>query len=162
MNIKFVSTHDFFPIIEELLASNRQAIFTVKGKSMLPFIGDNRDQVILEKKDFTTLKKGDIILFKDKCNHYILHRIYKVSNQGYLTIGDGNLHFDGWTKSDEIIGVVVKIIRKEKKIDCSAANWKLIFLLWMKLLPIRGILLRIYSKLSIIKSKYWYKTKTKP
>ena len=48
--IKKVSTHDLFPIIEELLAMDRQVIFTVKGRSMLPFIGDIRDQIILEKK----------------------------------------------------------------------------------------------------------------
>lgn len=150
---KIVSTHDLFPIIEELLAMDRQAIFTVKGRSMLPFIGDNRDQVILDKKDFTNLKVGDIILFKNKYNRYILHRIHKTSKEGYLTIGDGNLHFDGYTQPNEIIGVVTKIIRKNKEIDCNSKHWKIIFTLWMKLLPIRGLLLKIYSNLSIIKRK---------
>lgn len=152
-SIKKVSTHDLFPIIEELLAMDRQAIFTVKGRSMLPFIGDNRDQVVLDKKDFSNLKKGDIILFKNKNNHYILHRIYKVSQEGYITIGDGNLYFDGWVQSDRIIGVVTKIIRKDKEIDCSSKLWRGVFLLWMKLLPIRGHLLKIYSNLSKIKRK---------
>lgn len=152
-SIKKVSTHDLFPIIEELLAMDRQAIFTVKGRSMLPFIGDNRDQVVLDKKDFSNLKKGDIILFKNKNNYYILHRIYKVSQEGYITIGDGNLYFDGWVQSDRIIGVVTKIIRKDKEIDCSSKLWRGVFLLWMKLLPIRGHLLKIYSNLSKIKRK---------
>lgn len=152
-NTRTVSTHDLFPIIEELLAVDRQAIFTVKGRSMLPFIGDNRDQVVLDKKDFSSLKVGDIILFKNKYNRYILHRIYKISKDGYLTIGDGNLHFDGYVETNEIIGVVTKIIRKNKEIDCTSKHWKIIFTLWMKLLPIRGVLLRIYSNLSKIKRK---------
>ncbi|MCC3869643.1 signal peptidase I [Terrisporobacter mayombei] len=148
-----VSTHDLFPIIEELLAMDRQAIFTVKGRSMLPFIGDNRDQVVLDKKDFSNLKVGDIILFKNKYNNYILHRIYSISQEGYLTIGDGNLHFDGYVKKDEIIGVVIKIIRKNKEIDCNSKYWKSIFYIWMKLLPLRGTMLKIYSNSSKLKRK---------
>lgn len=148
-----VSTHDLFPIIEELLAMDRQAIFTVKGRSMIPFIGDNRDQVVLDKKDSSNLKVGDIILFKNKYNNYILHRIYSISQEGYLTIGDGNLHFDGYVKSNQIIGVVIKIVRKNKEIDCNSKYWKLIFHLWMKLLPIRRTLLKICTNLSKIKRK---------
>ncbi len=151
--IKKVSTHDLFPIIEELLAMDRQVIFTVKGRSMLPFIGDNRDQIILEKKDFTHLKRGDIILFKLKCGKYILHRIYEVKDRSYHTIGDGNLHFDGWIESNQVIGVVSKIIRKGKEIDCNSTKWKVIFAIWMKLLPIRRYLLKACYGLSKIKRK---------
>ena len=151
--IRKVSTHDLFPIIEELLAMNRQAIFTVKGTSMLPFIGDNRDSVVLEKRDFNNLKKGDIILFQYDNGKYILHRIYNTSKEGYQTIGDGCISFDDWIRPDQIKGVVTKIIRKEKEIDCSSTKWKIIFSLWMGLLPIRKYLLRIYFKLGKIKRK---------
>lgn len=151
--IRNVSTHDLFPIIEELLAQNRQAIFTVKGRSMLPFIGDNRDQVVLEKRDFTKLKKGDIILFQYDWGKYVLHRIYNASDLGYQTIGDGLISFDEWIRPNQVKGVVVKIIRKGKEIDCNSKIWKFIFYLWQILLPIRGILLGIYYKLSNIKRK---------
>ena len=151
--IKKVSTHDLFPIIEELLAMNRQAIFTVKGTSMLPFIGDNRDSVVLEKRDFNNLKKGDIILFQYDSGKYILHRIYNISQEGYQTIGDGCISFDDWIRPDQVRGVVTKIIRKGKEIDCNSIKWKIIFSLWMGLLPIRKYLLRIYFKLGKIKRK---------
>ena len=151
--VRTVSTHDLFPIIEELLAQNRQSIFTVKGRSMLPFIGDNRDQVMLEKRDFTKLKKGDIILFKYDWGKYVLHRIYNVSESGYQTIGDGLISFDEWISPDQVKGVVVKIIRKGREIDCNLKIWKFIFYIWRILLPIRGTLLSIYSKLSSIKRK---------
>ena len=151
--IRKVSTHDLFPIIEELLAMNRQAIFTVKGTSMLPFIGDNRDSVVLEKRDFSNLRKGDIILFQYDNGKYILHRIYNTSKKGYQTIGDGCISFDDWITPDQVRGVVTKIIRKGKEIDCNSTKWKIIFSLWMGLLPIRKYLLRIYFKLGKIKRK---------
>ena len=151
--IRKVSTHDLFPIIEELLAMNRQAIFTVKGTSMLPFIGDNRDSVVLEKRDFNNLKKGDIILFQYDSGKYILHRIYNISQEGYQTIGDGCISFDDWIRPDQVKGVVTKIIRKGKEIDCSSTKWTIIFSLWMKLLPIRRYLLQTYFILGKIKRK---------
>ena len=151
--IRKVSTHDLFPIIEELLAMNRQAIFTVKGTSMLPFIGDNRDSVVLEKRDFNNLKKGDIILFQYDSGKYILHRIYNISQEGYQTIGDGCISFDDWIRPDQVRGVVTKIIRKGKEIDCNSIKWKIIFSLWMFLLPIRKYLLLTYLKLGKIKRK---------
>ena len=151
--IKKVSTHDLFPIIEELLAMDRQAIFTVKGTSMLPFIGDNRDSVILEKRNFNNLKKGDIILFQYDSGKYILHRIYNISQSGYQTIGDGCISFDDWIRTDQVKGVVTKIIRKGKEIDCNSTKWKIIFSLWMKLLPIRRYLLQTYFILGKIKRK---------
>ena len=151
--IRKVSTHDLFPIIEELLAMDRQAIFTVKGTSMLPFIGDNRDSVVLEKRDFNNLKKGDIILFQYDSGKYILHRIYNISQEGYQTIGDGCISFDDWIRPDQVRGVVTKIIRKGKEIDCNSIKWKRIFSLWMFLLPIRKYLLLTYLKLGKIKRK---------
>lgn len=151
--INKVSTHDLFPIVEELLAMDRQAIFTVKGTSMLPFIGDNRDQVVLEKRNFNNLKKGDIILFQYDSGKYILHRIYNVSKDGYQTIGDGCIFFDDWIRPDQVRGAVTKIIRKGKEIDCHSTKWKIIFSLWMDLLPIRKHLLRTYFKLGKIKRK---------
>lgn len=150
---KKVSAHDLFPIIEELLAMDRQAVFAIKGTSMLPFIGDNRDSVVLEKRNFNNLKKGDIILFQYDNGKYILHRIYNTSKEGYQTIGDGCISFDNWIRHDQVKGVVTKIVRKGKEINCNSTKWRIIFLLWMRLLPIRRYLLRIYFKLGKIKRK---------
>lgn len=148
-----VSTQDLFPIIEELLAMNRQAIFTIKGTSMLPFIGDNRDSVVLERRDFDSLKRGDIILFQYDSGKYVLHRIYNISEKKYQTIGDGCLGFDEWIGQDQVKGVVTKIIRKGKEIDCNSIKWKIISSLWMVLLPIRKYLLQAYFILGKIKRK---------
>lgn len=152
-NIEKVSTHDLFPIIEELLACNKQAIFTISGYSMLPFMGSQRDQVLLGKRDFEGLKRGEIILFKLDCGKYILHRIYKVTDEGYLTMGDGNLHYDGIIRSDQVIGVVEKIYRKNKEIDCKSLWFRIASKIWMSLLPIRKYILKLYHFMHFCKKK---------
>lgn len=152
-DIQKVSTHDLFPIIEELLACNKQAIFTISGYSMLPFMGSQRDQVLLSKRDFENLKKGEIILFQLDCGKYILHRIYKVTNEGYLTMGDGNLHYDGVIRPDQIIGVVEKIYRKNKEIECKSLWFRITSKMWMILLPIRKYILKLYHFMHFCKKK---------
>jgi len=143
-NKKIVSTNNLFPIIKESLYGGQKVKFTVSGYSMLPWIAHNRDQVLLARIDEKRLKLGDIILFQNYQDKYILHRIYKKEAEGYWTIGDASLYVDGLVHSDEIIGVVEKIYRKGKEIDCNSFLWQLIFSAWRLLLPVRVYLLRLY------------------
>lgn len=152
-NTNKFSNQDLYPNIEELLSKGNEAIVTVKGQSMSPLIVANRDQVILEKRNFTKLNKGEIILFKSKHGKYLIHRIHDISDLGYLTIGDGNLQFDGWVRPCNVVAVVRKIIRKGRVLDCYSYFWESVFEVWMVLLPIRGILLKIYEGVVYVKSK---------
>ena len=144
MTKKFYN-ENLYPYVKELLEKKGEAIITVKEKSMLPFIKDNKDQVILEKKDFNSLDKGEIIFFKSRWGDYTISRIYSKSDLGYLTIGDGNLEFDGYVRSKDVLAVVKKIVKMGKQIDCDSYFWKIIFNIWMKLLPMREYLLKIYN-----------------
>ena len=144
MTKKFYN-ENLYPYFNELLEKKGEAIITVKEKSMLPFIKDNKDQVILEKKDFNSLDKGEIIFFKSRWGDYTIGRIYSKSDLGYLTIGDGNLKFDGYVRSKDVLAVVKKIVKMGKQIDCDSYFWKIIFNIWMKLLPMREYLLKIYN-----------------
>ena len=144
MTKKFYN-ENLYPYVKELLEKKGEAIITVKEKSMLPFIKDNKDQVILEKKDFNSLDKGEIIFFKSRWGDYTIGRIYSKSDLGYLTIGDGNLKFDGYVRSKDVLAVVKKIVKMGKQIDCNSYFWKMIFNIWVKLLPVREYLLKIYN-----------------
>lgn len=148
-----VSTYDLFPIMVENLKDGQKVKFTVSGTSMLPWIVHNRDQVLLSGINGKIIKLGDIIVFRDHRGKYILHRIYKKDVEGYRTIGDGCICEDGLVKSEDIIGIVEKIYRKGKEIDCNSLPWRYIFFHWRKLLPIRRYLLEIYFILVRVKSK---------
>lgn len=150
---RVVSSHDLFPIICEELHNGNKVKFTVSGTSMLPWISNDRDQVLLKSLDHNALQLGDIILFQDKRGEYILHRIYKKETEGFRTIGDGCLYEDGLVLPDKILGVVDKIYRKGKEIDCNSFFWSLIFLIWRHLLPIRKYLLNLYFLLIKCKVK---------
>lgn len=152
---KQISAHDFFTLVKELLAENRQAVFTVTGYSMLPFLGSRRDQVCLDRCEKQHLRKGAVILFQKDVPpyHYILHRIYKVTEQGYHTMGDGNTFMDEPIRAEQVIGIVTKIYRKGKEIDCSSVWFRLFSGAWRWMKPFRGIFLGLYRGLSRVKRR---------
>lgn len=141
--IRYISGKMLFPLIIEQLEQGKTVRMTVSGRSMMPWIVDNRDEVELVSACADNLKKGDIILFQPCDDKYVLHRIVKESPGGYITAGDGNLYLDGMVAYNRVIAKAVRIWRKGKSIDCDAGSWKLVFRIWMLLYPVRKYLLKL-------------------
>ena len=141
---KLISSKILFTAISEQLAEQRQAVFTVTGMSMWPFICHGRDQVVVGVCNSGSLKRGDIVLLQTPPGNYLLHRITKLKSDRFETTGDGNCFRDGYFPFSCIRAKVVKIIRKGKVIDCTSLGWKLIFRLWMFLYPIRKYIFCIW------------------
>lgn len=150
---QWISSKVLFSAISEQLAVNRQAVFTVTGMSMWPFMCHGRDQVIVEKVDQDSLKIGDIVLFRTTEERYTLHRITRLEEDFFQTTGDGNLLRDRPMLYDSIIAKVDKVIRKGKTIDCSSRKWKILSRTWMLLFPIRKYLLKFLKNFSRTKQR---------
>lgn len=150
-NLKKYSTHELLPLAYEIIQSGRKVVITVSGNSMRPFIAGNRDKVLLGRAG--SLKKGDVILFRDRYGEYILHRIYRIKNNMYFTIGDYCLRDDGQVDQDQIIGVVETVIRKGKKISCSSPVWCLYSHLWLAMLPLRRYLILLHKAYLAVKAR---------
>ena len=154
---RWIHSADLFFAIEELLAEGRQAVFTVTGMSMWPFLCHGRDQVVIEACDPGKIKKGDVVLIRTILGNYLLHRVTRVEKDGFITTGDGNCFRDGKFPHSCLRAKAVFMIRKGKKIDCTSGKWKLIFRVWMELFPVRRFLLWGLRKISNIKNKLKYK-----
>ena len=141
-NIKEIPVELFFQLVNDSLKENKNAIFTVTGNSMWPFIGHGRDQVEVVPIKLSELKKGDIVLFKTPGGAYILHRIMKLTKEGIITSGDGNTYIDGEFSRSSVLARVSKIIRKGKTLRCESLSWRIIFTLWRVSFPIRPFLLK--------------------
>lgn len=150
---QWISEEVLFSAIEEQLAEGRQAAFVVTGMSMWPFLCHGRDQVIIEKCNPSTLKVGDIILFQRPTGKFILHRITRIKDGLFETVGDGNCFRDGWFDFLCVRAKVVSLIRKNKTISCDSFCWKCIFKVWMGLFPIRRYLLSGLKGISRIKNR---------
>jgi signal peptidase len=67
--------------------------------------------VVIKPVDTATLKIGDVICFKISEPTSITHRIFNITNEGFLTKGDANEDPDQWiVKKENIIGKVILTI----------------------------------------------------
>ncbi len=98
--------------IEEMLLSEKLYIGTTVGTSMRPLFKDRRDNVLIRPVS-EKLKKYDVPLYK-RGDRYILHRIIKITENGYVIRGDNcdNCEYD--ITDEKIVGVLKGAWRKDK------------------------------------------------
>ena len=70
---------------EEVLEKDGELYFTNVGYSMYPLIRQREDILHIVKAD--DYKKGDIVLYLSKLDHYVLHRILKIKKDKIITEG---------------------------------------------------------------------------
>ena len=99
---------------EDVLNKDGELYFTNVGYSMYPLIKERED--ILHIVQSNTYKKGDIILFKSKEDHYVLHRILKIRKDKIITAGDYNYFKDQPITIDQILGLLISIKKKDGKV----------------------------------------------
>jgi len=95
--------------IEEMLREKGIYVGTTVGVSMAPLLKTRRDVVVIEKPK-ARLKENDVALYKRK-EQYVLHRVVKVLEDGYETLGDNCAKIER-VKEEDILGVLVGFHRK--------------------------------------------------
>lgn len=139
---------DVIDIIKDYINNkNKEAEFMPSGKSMLPIIVDGEDKVVLSK--FNKLKRLDIILYQRKSGEYVLHRIIKIENNQVITAcGDNQVFKEKNIDVSQVIGKVVKIIKKDGKVikvDCDKKYRFKSRIIVIKR-PFKSVLVRIKNK----------------
>lgn len=100
--------------IKTLLQTEGRYVGTTSGVSMRPMIISGRDVIVVEKKT-QRLKPLDVALYVRKDKDYVLHRVLKVTEKGYIIRGD-NCYYDEKVKEEDVIGVLTQYFKKEKPI----------------------------------------------
>ncbi len=125
--------------VEEFLREGREVILRARGNSMLPFIRDGRDSVVLHSCDDPQV--GDIVLVKLP-GRYVMHRIIRHDGEIYTMMGDGNIRGTESFTREDVLGKVTGIIRGEGR-EIKPGKGRL----WHFLLPVRRWILAIYRRL---------------
>lgn len=126
------------PQIGKLLSEGREVELRPKGNSMLPFIRQDRDNVILRKEP--SVAKGDIVL-ADVGGRFVMHRIIRVEGDRLTLMGDGNIRGTEACRKEDVLGTVVAIVKRGKKSVVPSKGR-----LWHALLPVRRYLLAFYRR----------------
>ena len=96
---------------EDVLDKDGELFFTNVGYSMYPLIREREDILHIVKS--SNYKKGDIVLFKNKEEHYVLHRILKIKKDKIITAGDYNYFKDQPINREQVLGLLISIKKKD-------------------------------------------------
>lgn len=130
-----------------LLDSAEYVPLNISGSSMTPFLVHSRDTVYLSKVT-RPLKKGDMILYRRDNGAYILHRIYRVTPDGYWLVGDVQILIEKGVRPDQVLALVTAVRRREKLLQPGSFWWDFFEKVWVRVIPLRPGIVAAYSALT--------------
>lgn len=131
---------------ENVIEKYGKLVYTNVGVSMMPLIRQKKDLIHIEKTN-GRLKKYDVPLYKTKTGKYILHRIIKVTDNGYVICGDNCITKEYDITDKEIIGVLVGITRDGKYISVKDKRYLFYVHLWCDFIDLRIFILKSFRTL---------------
>ena len=140
-----IGMDEMVPLMRESFAANGCAILPERGVSMLPFLKEGRDSVVLAEVA-GALKKHDIVLYQRADGSYVLHRIASVG-ESYTCIGDAQFVFEKGIAPSRIIARVTAIRRHGRLIRAENFVYRLCVWLWSITRPMRHFMKRAVRKL---------------
>ena len=138
---------ELLPIIQEEIDSGGKVRFKPRGRSMLPFLKEGRDEVVLVKPP-QRLSKYEIPFYRRRDGGFVLHRVVGFGPDGtYIMCGDNQYYKERGIAHNQIIAVVDGVYRKGKYIAATDSFYKLWGFWWPRVMWCKGILARGYRKI---------------
>lgn len=129
----------------EMLENGQEVVLTARGESMYPFVRDG-DKVLLKSMEVHT---GDIVLGIDEEDRFVMHRVMRTDDKGYVLMGDANLRKKERSTSSGIKGIVISIMHNGKTRLCSSRRERMLSGIWRALLPVRRFLLLVLRGMGV-------------
>ena len=124
--------------IEQYLDTHDFLVYSNKGVSMLPMLKQGRDLMIVRhKRPDERLKKYDVAIYIRPLHSYVLHRIVKVEERGYVFLGDNCENKEPGIREEQVIAVLTAFVHKGKQIDVSNKGYRLYSRFWYYIFPLR-------------------------
>lgn len=121
---------------EDILESDGVLVYKTKGVSMKPMLRQNRDVIVITKKDpAQKLQPMDVALYK-RGEQYVLHRVIRATESGYEIRGDNTFAIEKVPET-AVIGVLQSFTRNGKNIDVNDRGYQRYARLWNNLYPVR-------------------------
>lgn len=117
-----ISDDGLVKIILYKLSCGEKVMLTVTGNSMLPFLRDGRDSVVLGKLEKPP-KRGDIVFFKRANGAYVLHRVVKRKGDLYYFSGDAQRVVEGPIEKGRLLAICESVVRDKEEISKNSPLW---------------------------------------
>lgn len=137
---------------EEELKEKGTLIYTNVGTSMRPLIRQGKDVMIIKRPEEWgvckhKLKKMDVPLYKRDSGQYVLHRVVKVTEEGYVLRGDNTYSNEYGITDKHILGVLTGVIRNGKEVSVNSLGYRVYSYVWYYTYYIRKIVVWMKRKI---------------
>ncbi len=126
-------------------------IFVPNGVSMWPFLKNHGQSVVVERKT-GRLEVYDVAFYQRENGSFVLHRVLKVLNDGYLTCGDSQLNLEK-VKEEGVFGVMVEFYKGKTLINARDEKYLKRVKKWYERKKWRKFRLKIFYFSLRVKSK---------
>lgn len=133
--------------VKRFIDQGLPVILPVGGLSMRPFIIGGKDKVEFRPLP-PSLQVGDVVMANVREGYPVVHRIVKIDGDRITLEGDGNLGFQEHCLLGDVVAQGVDAIapngqRRSLTSPTARRHWRI----WMRLKPLRRILLKIIKNL---------------
>ena len=89
------------PDLEALLQDGNIIRIRPQGYSMYPLFIPGRDEALIESVSADTVRKNDVVLYRRDQSILVLHRICKITAEGFFMVGDNQSEIEGPLRADQ-------------------------------------------------------------
>ena len=147
------NTGDFKTDLEQLLQKGNIIRLKPQGFSMYPLFIPGRDEALIQQVPVTSLKRNDVALYRRDQGILVLHRIVRVTADGYYMTGDNQYKIEGPLRPDQFRGKLIAFVRNGKEISVRNPVYRFLSALWLLMLPVRPFGFRLTAFLRRVRSK---------
>ena len=143
-----------FEIAKELLTKNGKITGLASGISMKPLLRSGKDNAVIIPNP-QHLRENDVVLYRrNENNELILHRIIKITQNGFIIRGDNVYYTEKDVKTQDIIGILKGFYRNGKYHDCENSTLYKLYVLYIRIsYPVRFFSVKSLSLLKRILRK---------
>lgn len=144
MQTRTVPMEALAEVVKLQLNNGGKATLTITGCSMLPMLVSHRDSVVLIPPG--TEVRGDVVLFQRANGKYVLHRIIRLTEEGYICCGDNQAEQEP-VRKEQLVAIMDGFIRKGTYHHRSAIGYRLYQTVWVELFFLRRYYIRLRRRL---------------
>lgn len=138
-----LDTDAYVSALRDLVNEGKECRLLISGSSMAPFLVHERDSIIFSKPQ-RELQRGDMVFYQRETGQFVMHRILRVKPEGLYIVGDAQTEIEGPVNPSQVFAVVTRAQRKGKWIGPGDFWWWFFRTVWLRLVPVRKIILKLY------------------